>query len=484
MDVSRRSFLGGGAALFGSAPSQSYGVTSAAAKGGGTRRTERPRLKLGVIADPHVGTKWMMGINAPATEKAFRDFREQGVDAVAVLGDFTDSGTIEQWEEFAQIWYDVFPDDMGADGRKVEKLFITGNHDVACWKSPDKQDPATHAAPKIAEHWRRLFREEYAPAWRKEINGFQFTGLNWGLYEKKEINDAYRREDLEPFLREAQARAKPGDPVFHLQHAPMRNTTYCSGKKGFGTVDELFGGDERAFVLAGHVHKPLSHPRSIWQGGYTALSAGVITWTSFPPFGWPKDLPGGAAYAKSQCMISVYDDAIEIERKSVWTGDLLGETWRIPLPLNRETFPYTAERMAARAAAPVFASGAEVVANVGMGENVFWKVPPNRKAIQGKGGIVLTFPAAEPRGADDMVMCYEATALNAADGSRLAQRRFYTEFFLGRRYMRNLCEYLFESDAIADGARCVFEVCAEDFFGNKSSPIRSRPVKCRRGSRL
>ena len=474
MNVSRRGFLGGGAALFGS--------VAAAGAAKSARHDGPPRLKIGVIADPHVGTKWMMGINAPATEKAFRDFREQRVDAVAVLGDFSNGGTIAEWEEFAQIWYDVFPDDCGADGTKVEKLFITGNHDVACWKPPEAQDPATHVAPNIAEHWKRLFHEEYAPAWRKEIKGFQFTGLNWGLYPKTEINDAYRREILEPYLKEAQTRAKPGDPIFHLQHAPISNTCYCSGKKGFGTAEQLFGDDAREFVISGHVHKPLTHPRNIWQGEYTALSAGVITWTSFPPFGWPKELPGGAAYAKSQCTISVYDDEIEIERKSVWTGDLLGETWRIPLPLDKATFPYTREKIEARGAAPVFPSGAKVVANVGMGENVFWKVPPNKKAVQGAGGIVLTFPAAEPRGTDDLVMCYEAVARRADDGTELAKRKFYTEFFMGRRYMRSLCEYLFEADALASETKCVFDVCAIDFFGNRSDAITSGPVSCRRGS--
>ena len=320
------------------------------------------------------------------------------------------------------------------------------------------------------------------PAWRKEIKGFQFTGINWGLYPKETISDAFRREILEPYLKEAQTRAKPGDPIFHLQHAPISNTCYCSGKKGFGTAEQLFGDDARAFVISGHVHKPLTHPRNIWQGEYTALSAGVITWTSFPPFGWPKELPGGAAYAKSQCTISVYDDEIEIERKSVWTGDLLGETWRIPLPLDKATFPYTREKIEARGAAPVFPSGAKVVANVGMGENVFWKVPPNKKAVQGNGGIALTFPAAEPRGTDDMVMCYEAVARRTDDGSEIAQRKFYTEFFLGQRYMRSLCEYLFESEALVDGVECTFEVCAVDFFGNRSAPLRSRPIVCRRGS--
>ena len=193
-------------------------------------------------------------------------------------------------------------------------------------------------------------------------------------------------------------------------------------------------------------------------------------------------MPGGAAYAKSQCIISVYEDEIEIERKSVWTGDLLGETWRIPLPLNKATFPYTTEKIAARGAAPAFPSGAKVVANVGMGENVFWKVPLNKKAVQGDGGIVLTFPAAEPRGVDDMVMCYEATALKADDGSQLAKRTFYTDFFRGSRYMSAMCEYLFESKTLVDGTDCVFEVCAVDFFGKKSGAIRSGPITIRRGS--
>ena len=82
MNVSRRGFLGGGAALFGS--------VAAAGAAKSARHDGPPRLKIGVIADPHIGTKWMMGINVPATEKAFLDFRDQKVDAVAVLGDFTE----------------------------------------------------------------------------------------------------------------------------------------------------------------------------------------------------------------------------------------------------------------------------------------------------------------------------------------------------------------------------------------------------------
>ena len=474
MQLGRRSFLGNGLALFGSVAAQSQ-------TGFGQSKPARgkPRVKIGVIADPHIGTEWMMGINSPATEKAFRDFRAQDVDAVAVLGDITNSGKIEQLEEFARIWYEVFPDDKGLNGKKVEKLFVTGNHDPACWSPPEKQDPKTHLAPNMAEHWRRCFHEEYAPAWRKEINGFQFTGINWGIYPKENITDAYRIEHLEPVFKEAFARAKPGQPVFHVQHAPPPKTCYCSGAS-YGTAEQLFGDDERLFMLTGHLHKPITHPKNIWQGKYTLVSAGVITWASFPPFGWPKELPGGSAYAKSQCTVSVYDDEIVVERKSTWTGDKLGDDWCIPLPLKRETFPYTEKQMEARAKAPSFPAGASVAANVGMGENVFWKVPPNKKAVQGNGGIVLTFPAANIDSGEDMVMCYEAIATRTDDGKEAAKQRFYTEFFMGKRYMRNNYEFLFDAEKLPDGVPCRFEIRAIDFFKKKSQPIFSEPIAFKR----
>ena len=113
---------------------------------------------------------------------------------------------------------------------------------------------------------------------------------------------------------------------------------------------------------------------------------------------------------------------------------------------------------------------------------MFWKVPPNKKAVQGAGGMVLTVPAAEACGADNMVMCYEVTARRVDDGTPLAKKLFYTEFFRGRRYMRGMCEYLFESAAIENDMKCTFEVCAIDFFGNRSGTICSEPVACRRGS--
>ena len=474
MGLGRRAFLGNSFAFLGGTAAAGSGVSAPL-----RRRADKPRLKMGIIADPHIGTKWMMGINSPATEKAFRMFRDAGVDAVAVLGDFANSGRIDQMAEFARIWYEVFPGDKMPDGRKIDKLIITGNHDPACSKPPSEQNPETHIAPRIEEHWRNFFHEEYRPVWRREIKGFQFAGINWGLYPKKSIKDAYRREDLEPVLNEAYSLAKPGEPVFLLQHTPPPKTCYCSGES-FGTAEQLFGEDHRLFMLTGHLHKPLSHPKCIWQGAYTVVNAGVITWTSFPPYGWPRDLPGGAAYAKSHCIMSVYDDEIVIERQSTWTGDSLGADRRIPLPLDKSTFPYTPEKMLARARTPVFPADAKVCVNVGMGENAFWKVPPNMKAVQGKGGIVLTFPAAKVEGGEDAVLRYDVVARRADDGREVGKMKITTEFFMGPRFMRDTVEGLFDAERLPEGVPCRFSVCAVDCFEKRSRAIVSEPIAFRR----
>ena len=84
-----------------------------------------PLLRFGVASDLHV-TDWA---SAETFRRALRWFRDQGVDAVTVPGDLTDHGILPQLENVARSWREVFPDDRAPDGRRVERLFIYGNHD-------------------------------------------------------------------------------------------------------------------------------------------------------------------------------------------------------------------------------------------------------------------------------------------------------------------------------------------------------------------
>ena len=94
----------------------------------------KPKLKFGVVSDVHI----RLGLDAKAPLKShdtttlqhtFEWFRDQGVDAVMIAGDMSALGLGDELMLVGKTWDKVFPDDRAPDGRKVEKLFIYGNHD-------------------------------------------------------------------------------------------------------------------------------------------------------------------------------------------------------------------------------------------------------------------------------------------------------------------------------------------------------------------
>ena len=134
-ELSRRSFLGGGAALVASVASESYAATVGAGK---------PNLKIGVLSDIHIASvattkKYVKGNpdryrprETALFEKALRYFDSRGADAVVLAGDLADWGLVSQMKELTDCWWKVFPDGRSKkDGRKVELLAVLGNHDVA-----------------------------------------------------------------------------------------------------------------------------------------------------------------------------------------------------------------------------------------------------------------------------------------------------------------------------------------------------------------
>ena len=123
MDISRRSFVGG-ALAFGAWGVPRF-VAAADAQGG-----VPPRLRFGMMSDVHIGGK---PDAVETTEKVLRWYASENVDAVLCAGDVAHSGLISELEKFAAVWYKVFPGGRAPDGRKVELMISTGNHDVDAW---------------------------------------------------------------------------------------------------------------------------------------------------------------------------------------------------------------------------------------------------------------------------------------------------------------------------------------------------------------
>ena len=126
-----------------------------------------PRLTFAAISDIHIKSpKSHLKYDTAVFEHALEWYRAQGVDAVLVAGDLADSGLVEELEMVGAAWRKIFPEDKGQDGRHVEKVFITGNHDHDAWHygtfaQSVHPDPADFEAHKLVNdyprHWKAAF---------------------------------------------------------------------------------------------------------------------------------------------------------------------------------------------------------------------------------------------------------------------------------------------------------------------------------------
>ena len=141
----------------------------------------KPNLRVGILSDTHINRE-----RAVTVRKTLEFFRDRKVDAVMIAGDLSTRGQIQELKQLADVWLDVFPGDRLPDGSPVERLFITGNHDVDGHAHKLLLKRKSVAQAKVDSFyfrreklWRELFRCEYAPVVKREVKGYVFVLRNW-----------------------------------------------------------------------------------------------------------------------------------------------------------------------------------------------------------------------------------------------------------------------------------------------------------------
>ena len=258
--LSRRGFVGGALA---------FGAFGAL----GTTRPAIgavPKLRFGVVSDVHVRADTGQ-YGTEALFKAFEWFRDQGVDGVMIAGDMADHGLIAQLQYVADAWERAFPNGKGLGGKPVEKLFIYGNHDIEGFKYPKaKPAPEETIAADRAAAWERVFKEPYAPIWKKIVKGYTFIGAHWDSWKGIPA--------IEPYMKEHAAELHGNRPFFYVQHPHPKDT--CHGPWAWGRDDGFAGRAlspfPNAIAFSGHSHHPLTDERSIWQGAFTSIGTASL----------------------------------------------------------------------------------------------------------------------------------------------------------------------------------------------------------------
>jgi len=447
---------------------------SAAAVGslalGETKRSE-PRLKVGIVTDTHIQTPE----NARHFEKALRYFRDCGVDAVLHNGDISDWGVVSGWRLAAEAWERVFPGDKAPDGRTVVKLFTTGNHDFEGVKYWDQEEEMLANGISRDEllvdndlpaQWERFFGRRFEPVVRWNVKGYDFVTTHWN-----------HRREIVPWMKAHGGELDPGKPFFFFQHVHPDGTLAagCSGDGGVAV--EAFSSMPNAVVIGGHTHLSLTDGHQIWQGGFTAVCAGNMSWSELP-FGYenarpldPRDkrvqqMPAIAdrfyQRTKQGLVMSVYDDRIVFDRRDFSNDVELGDPWIVPLPLGREK-RFAWENQAKRLPVPQFADGARV--------SVRTVVGVDRKGAMSVQ-MVLDFPTAD-RGEGVRAFDYEIRVEAEGAAPKVACRIVSPTYNCGPSCECRTQRAILSVRDLPKGVPYRLAVVPRNCFGAAGDPIRS-----------
>ena len=334
-----------------------------------------PALTLGVISDTHIGTRESTAV----LERTLEFFRTRKVDAVMICGDLADWGLLSGLKYVAEAWEKVFPHGKGAEGRPVHKLFCTGNHDYEGWWYGD-MTAEMHALGYDEDEalvklgmkkcWEEVFQEEFDAIRKRNVNGFDFISAEWHGYDETPGYD----KTAEWFAAHG-SEIDLSKPFFYYLHQPPAGTTSGSWETKLGRqVTDALSSFPNAVAFSGHTHWTLNDERSIWQGAYTAISVPSLSCTGvMGGYENGSDVRNGKTtkampllpvrfnYEEPQgLVVTVFGDRMELERYDFRKFVHTAPTWRVPLPLARESRPYALEPRASKWPVPQFPDGAKL----------------------------------------------------------------------------------------------------------------------------
>ena len=336
--------------------------------GAGAARKTDAKLSFGVLSDIHLAANNDATMDVSASQvnnlkSAFNYFDQAGVDAIVVPGDVANGGLKKELQTFMNTFFEVFPNYIAADGRKVELVIITGNHDAegyesyaTGYKKQFADDDAYKAACINGDHeanWKAIVGEDYRTLSIRKIRGYNFITYQY--------ENAYLPE-LPGFLSGLSGEMSGNKPFFVIQHPHPKDTCFGSWAWGHdgGFTTKALTAYPSAVIFSGHAHYTFTDERAIWQNGsFTSVGmpsfySASFTTDEFKNNGGIKN--SDTDYGCKQAMlVSVYDDRIVYRRHDVLNSRDVGDDW-VQYLSDHNAFSISARATASKA--PAFVTGA------------------------------------------------------------------------------------------------------------------------------
>ena len=350
------------------------------------------------------------------------------LDAIAVVGDFANNGSLIQMETAKKII------DENVDKNETELILSIASHEYH-----------TEGGVSVAtERFENVFGEKTDK--HVVINGFHFVsaspskGCNYDDDKKKWMHDNLSKATKDGYEK----------PIFVFQHPHNTGTVYGSVLWGEDDLISTYMDFPQIIHFSGHSHAPINDPRSIHQQHFTCLGTGTLSYFELDEFDKIcGTLPENRADAAQMLIVEAdADNRVRVYPYDVLTDNYFPYVWEIDKPSDPETFKYTNARYH-NASAPYFEDGAEITIKA-----------------ENENSIEIEFPQAKC--ADDpYVNSYDITVKNS-DGFIVRKFSKWSEY-----YFYNMPETMkITVDGLESATEYTVEVKANSFwFTSTKTPL-------------
>ena len=274
------------------------------------------------------------------------------LDGVFIVGDFSNRGTPSSMKKFFSIVDEQLRDE-------TTFRVSLGNHEYYYNKNNTVQDFLGVSGYESADT-------------HLTIGGYHFL-----MVSPDKGGKGYNKNKQRWLAKELEAAAADDPtgrkPIFVFQHHHVSDTVYGSGRWGVEDLRDVLSRYPQVVDFSGHSHFPICDPTSIWQGEFTALGTGTLSYYEMglagvdPDYIFPIDREGGYAEKSSGIRDAAQFYFVEVDANhaiKIQGYDLLSDTFMMEPYLLRTVgdpsrFQYTDAR-AETSEQPVFPEGAAI----------------------------------------------------------------------------------------------------------------------------
>ena len=429
---------------------------------------QESRLVFAVISDVHVGNTWGAGYKVKIPQ-ALQHLTGYGkLDAMAVVGDLTDNGRANQYQEFVQFF--------GSNSNIINPvdnfIFMMGNHD-----NYDSNGQNNYKSGLRSFNGNRSYPlDQYFL-----IKGYPFISISQRGSANNDDNVSNGTTSypstvvttLKRYLKRA-AEEAPGKPIFVFTHVAPRWTCYSSWGEIEGAawamkvLNPVLNEYPQVVAFCGHSHYPLGDPRSIHQGAnpnstrnnyYTVINTASTTYSEINPGAVAAGIhPEGYAYVtEGMILVEQENGDIEIRRYDTYRNVEIDpeHRWVLKAPFDGSMFQYADIRDAddnpnnvplrTGLPAPAFYKSAELTLNVYPSE------------------VKVTFPQATD---NECVFRYKVRILKGE--TEVKSAFVFSQFYLTTDMPQTLS---YTIEGLTADTKYTAEVTAYDSWDNKSVPL-------------